>query len=100
MRTADVCAKGAFVSRPGAVTLRTVFLASLLVVAPAVASGSGRYDPRLRFQTIATPRFDIHFHQGEEAQARRLAALADAIAAELDATLGPPSGRVQVILVN
>ena len=73
---------------------------SLLIVAPAIASASGRYDPRLRFQTIATPRFDIHFHQGEEAQARRLAVLAEAIAVDLDATLGPPSGRVQVILVN
>ncbi len=63
-------------------------------------SASGRYDPRLRFQTIATPRFDIHFHQGEEAQARRLAMLAETIAADLDRTLGPPSGRVQVVLVN
>ena len=66
----------------------------------ALASASGRYDPRLRFQTISTPRFDIHFHQGEEAQARRLAMLAETVAAALDATLGRPSGRVQVILVN
>ena len=46
----------------------------------------GTYDPRLRFRTISTPRFDIHFHQGR-AQARRLAALAKSIAAELDKTL-------------
>jgi WD40-like Beta Propeller Repeat len=81
-------------------TLRFVLLTSLVLLAPALAAASGRYDPRLRFQTISTPRFDIHFHQGEEAQARRLVMLAEAVAADLDTTLGPPSGRVQVILVN
>jgi hypothetical protein len=70
------------------------------LVLPAAAAGSFRYDPRLHFRTIATPRFDIHFHQGEEAQARRLAAIAEEIASALDRTLGPATGRVQVILVN
>jgi hypothetical protein len=65
-----------------------------------VSTASGRYDPRLRFQTISTSRFDIHYHQGGDTEARRLALLADAIAAELDTTLGRPSGRVQVVLVN
>jgi hypothetical protein len=73
---------------------------TLAIFAPIVASASSRYDPRLRFQTISTARFDIHYHQGEEAQARRLAVLAERIAAALDATLGRPSGRVQVILVD
>ena len=76
-----------------------VFL-SLAILVPIVASASGRYDPRLRFQTISTTRFDIHYHQGEEAQARRLAVLAERVASELDPTLGRPSGRVQVILVD
>ena len=71
-----------------------------MILAPSLASASGRYDPRLRFQTISTTRFDIHYHQGEEPQARRLARLAEIVAAELDATLGRPSGRVQVILVD
>jgi hypothetical protein len=100
MQTPDARSRRAAVSRIRALTRRVALLISLLIVAPPIASASGRYDPRLRFQTIATPRFDIHFHQGEEAQARRLAPLAEAIAAALDATLGPPSGRVQVILVN
>ena len=79
---------------------RFVCVATLVILAPMLAAASGRYDPRLRFQTISTTRFDIHYHQGEEAQARRLAALAETVAAELDATLGRPSGRVQVILVD
>jgi hypothetical protein len=70
----------------------------LTLTAPAFAST--RYDPKLRFHTLSTPRFDIHFHQGEEADARRLAEMAEAVASSLDATLGPASGRVQVILVN
>jgi len=77
-----------------------LLLASLAFFPPLVAHASSRYDPRLRFQTISTPRFDIHFHQGEEAQARRLATLAERVAADLDKTLGPASGRVQVILVD
>ncbi len=64
------------------------------------AIAASRYDPRLRFRTIATPRFDIHFHQGEEAEARRLALIAEDVATQLDRTLGPASGRVQVVLVN
>ncbi len=77
-----------------------VLIVLLGCLTPIPAAASGRYDPRLRFRTISTPRFDIHFHQGEEAQARRLAALAESVAAELDKTLGPASGRVQVILVD
>ena len=73
--------------------LRVLLLASLafltlvLFFPPLVAHASSRYDPRLRFRTISTPRFDIHFHQGEEAQARRLATLAERVAADLDKTL-------------
>jgi hypothetical protein len=77
-----------------------VTLASLVLLVPSLAGASGRYDPRLRFRTIATPRFDIHYHQGEEPEARRLAVIAERVAADLDQTLGPASGRVQVILVD
>ena len=73
---------------------------AVVVLMPALASASTRYDPRLRFRTISTPRFDIHFHQGEEMQARRLALIAEEVAARVDKVLGPVSGRVQVILVN
>ncbi len=62
--------------------------------------GTTRYDPGLRFQTISTPRFDIHFHQGEEALARRLAGFVDDVASEVDARLGAPHGRVHVVLVD
>jgi hypothetical protein len=79
---------------------RLMALASVMLVLPSLAAGSSRYDPRLRFRTISTPRFDIHYHQGEESDARRLATIAERVAADLDKTLGPASGRVQVILVD
>ena len=71
-----------------------------LMLAASVAAGSTRYDPRLRFQTISTPRFDIHFHQGEDALAQRLARIVEEVATTIDGGLGPASGRVQVILVD
>ena len=82
--------------RPGLI----VGLTLLVVFAATPALAASRYDPRLRFRTIATPRFDIHFHQGEEEAARRLALVAEDVATTLDRTLGPASGRVHVVLVN
>lgn len=76
-------------------------LAALAVVAAVSAADAAvRYDPRLRFRTISTPRFDIHFHQGEEGLARRLAGFVEAEAAEVDRSVGAPIGRVQIVLVD
>jgi dipeptidyl aminopeptidase/acylaminoacyl peptidase len=71
-----------------------------LLCETSASLASTRYDPRLRFQTISTRRFDIHFHQGEAALAQRLARIAEEVAARIDGGLGPASGRVQVILVD
>ena len=70
------------------------------LAAATFAAGATRYDPRLRFRTLSTPRFDIHFHQGEETLARRLAGFVDKAAAEVDAAVGAAVGRVQIILVD
>ena len=71
-----------------------------LMAAATTASAATRYDPRLRFRTISTARFDIHYHQGEEGLAQRLARIAEEVATTLAQTLGSASGRVQVILVD
>ncbi|HJR58081.1 MAG TPA: hypothetical protein VJ813_01730, partial [Vicinamibacterales bacterium] len=63
----------------GCLTLLVVTLA-----AAGSANASDRYDPRLKFRTLSTPGFEIHFHQGEDALARRLAALAETTAKELE----------------
>jgi hypothetical protein len=62
--------------------------------------GGSRYDPRLHFRTLSTARFDIHFHQREEALARRLAGFVEDVAGEIDGRLGAPRGRIHVILVD
>src|SRR5919112_2791073 len=64
------------------------------------ADASTRYDPRLRFRTITTPHFAVHFHQGEDALARRLARIAEEVAARVTGELGVANGRVHVILVD
>ncbi len=71
-----------------------------MLAAATAAAAATRYDPRLRFRTISTPRFDIHYHQREEPLALRLARIVEAAAAEVDAAVGPADGRVQVILVD
>jgi hypothetical protein len=79
---------------------RALALTLIALLVAQHADASLRYDPRLRFRTISTPRFDIHFHQGEEQLARRLAVIAEEVAVTLDRTLGSADGRVHVILVN
>lgn len=74
--------------------------AAAWLLGAASVLGATRYDPRLRFRTVSTPRFDIHFHQGGERMAGRLARFIEAAAAEVDASIGPAVGRVQVILVD
>ena len=75
-------------------------IAAIFVLLPIAAGAATRYDPRLRFSTISTQRFDIHFHQREEAIARRLASFVEDAAAEVDRSVGAAVGRVQVILVD
>src|SRR6185369_9645041 len=79
---------------------RASVAAILLLVAPALCGAATRYDPRLRFRTWRTEHFDVHAHQGEEALARRLSAIAERVYARFVPTLGLPRGRVHVILVD
>ncbi|HET7698437.1 MAG TPA: hypothetical protein VFK57_22170 [Vicinamibacterales bacterium] len=84
-------------------SVRAALIAAALAIAamaPLSVHASERYDPRLRFRTIRTPHFDIHAHRGEEALARRLAAIAERVFEQSRTTLGVPRGRVQVILVD
>lgn len=64
------------------------------------AFAANRYDPRFRFRTVTTPRFSIHFHQGEEKLARRLAVIAEEVADRVAREIGTANGRVHVILVD
>ncbi len=80
------------------------FLAGVLlttVLLTPTASQGGTWDPRLRWQTIQTANFDIHFHQGEGELAIEMARVAE----EVHAVLSPylewqPLERTQVVLVD
>lgn len=82
------------------VVVRVVAGLILVVLGCSCVEAANRYDPRFRFRTITTPHFAIHFHQGEEALARRLATIAEDIFSRVSRQIGSPSGRVHVILVD
>ncbi len=78
------------------------FLAALTIFSFSCSSAfaANRYDPRFRFRTITTAHFAIHFHQGEETVARRLATIAEDVFTRVSKQIGRPSGRVHVILID
>ena len=71
---------------------------TLAVAGPA---GAATYDPDLRYRTLVTPHFRVHFHQG-------LGPLADALAEEMERILDTmadelawrPKGRTEVVLID
>lgn len=83
--------------------MRRLLLALLvsLTLAPDPAVAAGRYDPGLRFRSITTTHFVIHYHQGEETLALRLAAIVEEVHRELGTRLRHvPRGRTHVVLVD
>jgi hypothetical protein len=76
----------------------TLVWSVLMVLAcPGLAAGQ-RYDPHLRFQTIETPHFLIHFHQGERELAERFVPIAEDVYARLTGPTGRKMPRTHVIL--
>jgi hypothetical protein len=71
---------------------------AILLTTGRVSAGS--YDPALSFKSHRTPHFVIHFHQGEEAMAFRLAGIAEAVRARLSAAMGRKGPTAHVVLVD
>jgi len=71
------------------------------VLASVRSDAASKYDPALRFRTLTTRHFYIHFHQGEERLARRLAAIAEDVHADLAMRLNASvAGRTHVVLAD
>jgi hypothetical protein len=86
--------------RRGSLVSAAALLGALWVLAEPVQAAS-RYDPALRFRTLATPHFLIYFHQREAAIAQRFATIAEQVHRELTARLRTePASRTHVILVD
>jgi hypothetical protein len=86
-------------------TTRSLVLTALgcCALAPLAvpAAAATRYNPALRFRSITTPHFVVHYHQGEEAQALRLSVIAERVHADLTARMGhAPRLRTHVVLVD
>jgi hypothetical protein len=75
---------------------------SLVLVGAAVnADATSFFDPAYRYRTLFTQHFSIHFHQGEDALARRLATIAEDVWQKLGAPLGvQPPRHTDVVLVD
>ena len=80
--------------------LRLISLLAVVLAAAPLAAAS-RFDPALRFRSIATEHFVIYFHRGEERLAARLALIADDVRRRLEPTLGVPhQRRTHVVLAD
>jgi hypothetical protein len=70
---------------------------ALLLAAPVRASTL--FDPAFRFRTIRTPHFVIHFHQGEDRLAGRLAIVAEEVWRALEQPFGVTPPRLTHVVI-
>jgi hypothetical protein len=86
---------------PGRRSIIRLTISLALVGAAANAGATSFFDPVYRYRTLVTEHFSIHFHQGEEALGRQLAAIAEDVWQELRVPLGiQPPGHTEVVLVD
>ncbi len=65
------------------------------------ADAASTFDPAYRFRTLRTEHFIIHFHQGEDRLAERLAVVAEETWRALERPLGtPPPRQTHVVIVD
>jgi hypothetical protein len=89
------------VHRPARAGIASIVALALLLAASSVAGAASLFDPLLKFRTLTTEHFVIHFHQGEDALAQRLAVIAEEAWLALQRTLAvPPPRRTQVVLAD
>ena len=82
-------------------TLAVTVLAACVFASVMPAAAATRYDPSLRFRSVTTPHFVIHYHQGEETLALRLSLIAERVHTDLTARMQhAPGGRTHIVLVD
>lgn len=77
---------------------RTILALTLLALLAPSRPSAQRHDPGLRWRTIDTPHFRIHFHDGLEELARRAALECEASRARVAQVLGALDGVTDVVL--
>jgi hypothetical protein len=77
---------------------RLAAAAAALSLAAAGAASAQPYDPGFRWRTLETPRFRVHYHQGEEALAQDVAREAERAHALLAPQLRYAPRRTHIVL--
>lgn len=81
-----------------------LLVAGLFVLLTAIARPAGAaysYDSALTWRTLETPHFAVHFHDGEDQLAVRVAAIAEGVHSRLSARLAwVPTERTDLILTD
>ncbi|MEZ4408979.1 MAG: hypothetical protein R3A52_21280 [Polyangiales bacterium] len=78
---------------------RRLALAAALATTLATTRARAQGDPRLRWRTVESPHFSVHFYNDLEPVARRVAEVAEGAYERLRGPLGfTPSQRTQVVL--
>ncbi|HEX8172748.1 MAG TPA: BamA/TamA family outer membrane protein [Thermoanaerobaculia bacterium] len=73
----------------------------VLLAFASAANAASEYPPSLRWRTIDTAHFQVHYHGGEDALARRAAAIAEDIHTRLVPLMRwTPRGRTHLILTD
>ncbi len=79
--------------------LSAVFFLFLFSLSDGTAAGL--YDPSLKWRTLSTEHFLIHYHQGEENQARLLAAISEETFEKLHASQHwTPKAKTEVVIAD
>jgi hypothetical protein len=74
-----------------------VFAFALLVVARPARAG----DPYVRWYTLTSPHFRVHFHAGLEPLAQKVAAVAEGVFSRVTPSLGyVPTSRTEIVLTD
>ncbi len=73
---------------------------ALLSLAVLLGGRPAKADPYLRWYTVETPHFRVHYHSGLDETAQRTASLAEAIRERLTTALGKAPGEVTHIRIK
>ncbi len=81
--------------------LFTPFLLLIVWLAPLAGARAGYFDPKLKWNTLSTPHFNIHYHDGEEEVAHRMTVIAEQVYAEQSPKFKwKPWGRTEVVVTD
>lgn len=80
---------------------RLLISLTLVTAAASSARAASFFDPAHRYRTLATEHFSIHFHQGEDRLARRLAVIAEDVWRKIQTPLGAqPPPHTEIVLAD